>query len=97
MAKNNYGVIGTAELKVDCYCGPTFDAHSKEWYGYFEGDMEGGYIGKELKLHECNFVPGTIITISEPICDNCNQCRSLCESSDYCNFDWYSWDENRYS
>lgn len=29
--------------------------------------------------------------------ENCNQCRSLCESSDYCSFDWHSWDENRYS
>lgn len=92
-----YQEIGRAELKVDCYDGKTFDQHRPTWHGFFDGDRDGGEIGGTLTLDVSNFRPGTIITISEPVCPDCHASREECERDDDCAFNWRGWDEDRYA
>lgn len=97
MEDTKYEQIGRAELKVDCYAGKTGDQHKPEWDGFFDGDMEGGKIGKKLTLNATNFRPGTRVIIQEPCCPDCDATRELCELDKGCAFDWQAWDVAHYA
>jgi hypothetical protein len=92
-----YETIGQAEIKVDCYAGKTCDQHKPEWHGFFDGDMDGGKIGKRVTLDVSNFTPGTRVLIQEPVCPECDAPREMCQQDDDCAFDWRTWDEEQYA
>jgi hypothetical protein len=97
MNKINYEEIGRAELKVDCYAGKTCDQHKPEWHGHFDGDMDGGKIGKRITLDVSQFRPGTRVLIQEPVCPRCDATREMCELDKGCDFNWRAWDEEQYA
>lgn len=95
--KTEYAEIGSAELKVDFYAGKSGAKIKQEWHGFFDGDRGDGKIGKQITLSAAHFRPGTRIIIQEPICPECDLSRELCELDAGCDFNWLSWDEERYA
>lgn len=91
-----------AEKKVDVYSGDNCDEHKPFWWGYAEGDKQDGDIDDPLTLSLSQFPAGTKITISVPICPNCDLDRDftnktatpeMCE----CGFNWKGRDDEKYS
>lgn len=82
-----------AEVKVDCYHGANCDQHRPYWYGYADGDKEGGSMPGPVTLDVTSFPPGTKVTISVPVCQQCGETSETCS----CGFDWRKWAEERYA
>lgn len=83
-----------AELRVDCYDGPSCDQHRKYWNAYAEGDMQDDDMSeKELTLNLDHFPPGTKVVVTVPECPECDMDVESCD----CGFDWKNWVAEQYS
>lgn len=93
--------------KPDCYGGKTCDKVIPRWHCYADGDMDGDHQREPLHLAARCFPPGTIITVSEPVCPSCKEPREpkyptpkrgpLFADKCRCGFDWAEWTLNEFS
>ena len=84
----------------DVYAGEACDQHAAQWVGSADGDKDGdGPIGETLNLAAVTFPPGTVVTVAEPECPQCNIIPSWvgdrweCE----CDLDWRAFAEDQFS
>lgn len=94
----------TAVAEPDVYGGVNFDELIPRWHLWAEGDKDSEYSHEPLKLFPSTFPPGTKISISEPLCPNCEQHREpkttdplTYEGPCHCGFDWDGWVQDEYS
>ena len=87
-------VTGWYQQSPDIYSG---DCHSPRWIGACDGDMDGpGDCGDPDGniVFPCHVFPaGTVITVSVPVCPECDSDAELC----CCGFDWHEWAEVEFS
>lgn len=94
--KPEYRQVVAWEQKPDLYGGDGCDEVRPRWYGYADGDKEGGFDDRIEFLPEL-FPPGTLIKVLIPCCPECGQDVDLCRSDDGCEFDWDHWRDCQYS
>lgn len=92
-----------ATMSPDVYDGPNCDQHLPQWIGSAEGDMDGdGPVGVDgaLSLSAHTFPPGTVVTVQEPRCPECDEIPSPGQSGNWecgCAFDWHEWASEEFS
>lgn len=96
-----------AEMKPDLYGGASCDQVASRWWCFAVGDKQGDFEHEPLKLDARLFPPGTKITITEPVCPDCEEQRALIMPTPkvgsafaakcQCGFDWDSWTAGQYS
>lgn len=104
-----YAEIAWAEMKPYVYGGEQCDQIIPKWYGWFDGDMDGDY-SDSFDLDAKGFPPGTKITISVPVCPNCQEKSDHSMFNNFpkegtnfqelkcdCGFDWTNWTYDEYS
>lgn len=84
------------EQKPDVYAGEKCDEVRPRFWGYADGDMDGGFDDK-IELMPDRFPAGTKIIVQVPCCPDCDQDADMCKSDDSCDFDWDGWVQNEYS
>lgn len=91
-----------AAMEPDVYAGKTCDQVQPRWKVWAEGDKGGAdHQQYPLKLAARTFPAGTLITIAEPVCPQCDEPRSpkypspkhgpMYVSRCRCGFDWDKW------
>jgi hypothetical protein len=96
-----------AEMKPDMYGGLDCDQMEPRWWTYADGDKDGDFEHKPLTLDAALFPPGTIISIKEPTCPECDETREPnYKDGKYlpgfvpkcrCGFDWDNWTYEQFS
>lgn len=84
------------EMKPDMYAGESCDEMQPRWYGYADGDKEGGF-DQEIVLRPDRFPPGTTVVVSIPCCPECEMDAESCKAVGHCEFNWDEWVESEYS
>lgn len=92
-----YTQIDSLELEPNCYSGSSGDEVKKQW---LLRDRSGTEFKQEVKLNAAYFPPGTRITISVPMCPNCQEpaeenCPDIFDCE--CGFSWGKWTLHKYS
>lgn len=94
-----------AEMQPNMYGGETCDQPVPQWRGYTLDDKEDEGGMEKLELAARTFPPGTLVTITVPLCPQCKQWTAdyalnqqtgemgKCE----CGFDWPNWAGEEYS
>lgn len=95
-SKPEFREVAWWEQKPDLYAGENCDEVRPRWYGYAEGDKEGGF-DEEIVLLPDRFPPGTRVVVSMPLCPQCGQIQELCQPEAECGFDWVAWRDSRFS
>lgn len=91
-----------AVMSPDVYGGNTCDKVEPRWLCEADGDHGGAdHQTKPLQLSARTFPPGTKVTISEPLCPQCQQLREpiwptpkkgpIYSGKCGCGFDWDAW------
>ena len=93
-----------AVMHPDIYSGKTCDQVKPQWSGAAEGDKNGyEYIDHTITLSAKTFPPGTRVSIHEPECPKCGQCRERNYPDDGfearcdCGFDWDLWVQEQFA
>ncbi len=102
MSDNQFSTeIGRYEQSPDIYGGASCAEMQPRWIGWADGDKEGpgpcGDKNGDLVLDCKRFPPGTIVTVSVPLCPNPECDLPADEPLCPCGFDWLEWARNRYS
>lgn len=96
-----------AEMSPDLYAGASCDKVKPRWSCHADGDMGGDDYENVLRIDARSFPPGTLISIQEPLCPECDELREpsmplgakhpiyapLCR----CGFNWDTWRDEQYS
>ena len=88
MSVLSYQEVMWAEMKPDLYDGPGCDQVKPAWSCFCDGDKDGEDGLELIELAANTFPPGTKIVVSLPECPECHEIVELCQSSEYCDFDW---------
>ena len=88
-----YREIMRATRKANCYAGVGCDEIEPNWNVYAEGDKQDDTISEALQLAPNTFPAGTIVSISVPVCPECDMDVEVC----CCGFDWKAWTLEQYS
>lgn len=91
----------------DVYAGPKCDQIAPRWRVSAVG-TDSDYQYRPLKLSAALFPPGTVVTISEPLCPDCGELRepvfkpTVSNHAGFapkcrCGFNWDEWVRNTYS
>lgn len=96
-----------ATMHPDMYGGKGCDELVPRWWCYADGDKDGDYEHRPLKLDAKLFPPGTRVSVREPVCPECGDARSpilptpakppYFDPKCDCGFDWDAWVANEYS